>query len=203
VAVIRVADGTYEPDNCNISHLLSVYVIGNEADRTQVVVRNTTGKLFWAQDFAVIQMSGLTLGTSNGGSGVIGVATRQFAIIDPVHIDFGNLAVGMLANEISKINPGAGVRVTGNQSALMQANQGASIEARVPITFVNNPTVDVIYWISGGAKIFADGASFSGSVNAAHKYMVMDQGTLWLPTRGDPNSVPGNSVVVQAGGTIF
>jgi hypothetical protein len=201
-SVLYIAHGTYDSVNCNIYHFRFVLVVGDAADRTAVVLRANSGNIFWVQDHATLILKGVTLTTASGGSGVTGVATRQFAIADYWNTDFGTLSVAVNAAEMSKINCGPALRITGNVDYYVAASGGSTVSAGCATQFVGTPSLVAVYWIIKESRVEAQGATFSGSASVTNKY-ILDHSTLYLPKPNDPESIPGATAVIQNGGVVY
>jgi hypothetical protein len=209
VHTLHIASGAYDNDSCNLIYYRVVTVItdgldasGKCADRSAVSVRAAAGVIFYVQDSAILGLNCLTMGTSAGGSGVIGVQTRQFAIADFVNVDFATIGIAVSATEMSKANCGGTVGIIGDIGHFPAADGGSTIIATCPFAFVNSPAVQSIFSLGKESRVEAWGATFSGTAKVAHKYII-DRGTLYLPVANDPVSVPGSATIVQNGGVVF
>jgi hypothetical protein len=127
---VRVAQGTYDNDKCHIAHFRFVQVIGNRNAREHVVVRAASDAIFDVQDHATLTLTSLTLGTTPGGSGVIGIRTRQFAIGDYFNVDFGAMMLAVSPADNSRINCLGTARIMGPLYYYIAANgAGTSVHA--------------------------------------------------------------------------
>jgi hypothetical protein len=92
----------------NILYYRFVAIFGECANRGNVVLRgNDANKaIIWAQDHVIAALGCMTITAAPNVSGVIGFATRQYAIGDCSRLRFGPMPGGyhLLANENSKIN---------------------------------------------------------------------------------------------------
>ena len=195
---LNLAPGTYDPDRCAIAHFRFVQVIGHCADPTKVVVRAPGGLIFSAEDHATMTINCLSIGTSAGGSGVVGFHTRQFAIGDYIKVHFSSMAVAVSASEHSKINCLGGIRISGTIHYYIAASGTSTVKADCDTTLVGSPAINSLYWAVKESRVEAEGGSFSGAAIVKYKYIV-DHSTLYKPTK----AIPGSETLVQNGGTVF
>lgn len=199
---VNVAPGTYDYDKCHIKHFRFVQVIGTGSDRTTVVVRAETDAVFDAQNHSTLTINNLTIGTTPGGAGVIGIRSRQHVTVDHNNVDFAAMVIGMAPGENSRINCLGAPRITGDQYYHIAVSGNATtVNARCVTEMVGQPTIYSYFWIAEEAVVLANGGAITGPWgNVTYKYIV-DNGKLYRP--GTDGNIPGSSTIVQRDGKVY
>lgn len=159
---IQLADGTYT--QCmDVVHLKFVTIKGNAAHPENVVIDIPAQKPgLWVQDHAVCVIGDLTLMTSNAN--VIGIQSRQYAIVDFFNIRFGSMSGHVSATESSKINGGASNVIYGGAVYHGQADMHSVLLLPCAYTLTGTPAFSAAFYIANNmALIDAFGASYSGA----------------------------------------
>jgi hypothetical protein len=104
VAAISIGPGTYE-EQINIFRYRVISLFGNCEDISAVTLRGSQpGPIIWVEDHPIVIVDCLTLEAAPGISGVAGIASRQFSVVDYSRTRFGNMPGGthILASEMSR-----------------------------------------------------------------------------------------------------
>src|SRR5262245_730435 len=111
-AIVSIAPGIYD-DPVNVYYYRIVSISGPLGkngeclDRGAVTLsRSPAGSIIRVQDHSIVSVSCVTLSASPGTTGISGIATRQFAIVDYGRMRFGAMPQGthVSAGDASKAN---------------------------------------------------------------------------------------------------
>ena len=198
-ALIHLADGLYTETHCDIQHFSNIAVVGNVKSPQNVILEAPGGNIFAVQDHATFTLQGVTLRTSSGGKkgGATGILNRQFSISDIYHVAFGNISVGVVASEMSKINCLGDISVSGKIERLFSATGASTANVACDVTFKRSPNITYLYYAIQESRIEANGATFIGFANIAYRYLV-SHSTIYLP-----KIIPGSAEVSQNGASVF
>ena len=194
---IEVAPGSYN-EAVDVFHYRIVNIRGDCADPSNVIIqpKGNGGTAFWAQDHAIFFISCLTIRSSHTGN--IGIAARQFGIVDFQYVHFGALAGGIhisvtdlsVASCIGPYFIDDSANVHAAVSALSRLTLNCPIHITTPVTFtVFAESVSRSFLNAGGAAIAGAGA---GSVTTGIQWIAQDA-TITLPAGGLPGNAPGQT----------
>lgn len=196
-ALIHVANGLYENTHCDIQHFSNIAVVGNVKNPQEVILEAPDGNIFAVQDHASLMLQGVTLRTSSGGKGATGMLTRQFSIGDIYHVAFGNILVGVVASEMSKINCLGDVSVSGKIERLFSVTGASTASVACDVTFKRSPNITYLYYATQESRIEGNGATFIGAAHIAYRYLV-SHSTIYLP-----KIIPGSAEISQNGASVL
>jgi hypothetical protein len=197
VADIYIAAGIYA-DAVNAAHFRVVNVRGDCADPSRVIVQpiRDAGTAFWAQDYATLGVSCLTISSPHTGD--IGIAARQFAIVDFQYVHFGAFPGGIhISIADLSVASCTGPYFMDNLATVHAAVSGLSrLTPSCPI-YVTAPLAFTVFaqsaWKSflnaGAATISGAGA---GSMTTGIQWIAQDA-TIILPAGGFPGNAPGQT----------
>ena len=189
---VTIADGTYS-GGVNVTYYKLVTFLGNCSNNSAVVISNSGGIVFNAQDHAIVTARCLTVGPGN-----VGFAGRQFAIVDFQDVRFGTVTTGVSANEMSKANCAGTITLAGNMTYYAAANGMSSVIIGCTTMFANSPTISTLAYAVGRSYISASGAGYGGSsVSLTYQY-INDSSLIIQPSGGFPG-YPSLPVVCQNG----
>jgi len=175
---------------------------GECLDRGAVTLsRSTAGPIIQVQDHPIVSVSCVTLSASPGTTGISGIATRQFAIVDYGRMRFGAMPQGthVSAGEASKANCHSEIEIVGGAAVHASAGSLSSFSLGCNIAVVAPGLAFTSFVIATTKSVFdASSAVFTGEAVARKKYIVHDS-NLALPATG---AIPGNDFDLGAGAVV-
>lgn len=188
-STINLAAGAYAA--ANITYYKMIVLTGDCSHWDQVTLTGDTA--IWVQDHAIAQVSCLSITGSR-----IGIASRQFAIVDVANVRFGAGTRAILANEMSKINV-CGIELVGAVSYVLSAGSQSQIDASCFVHVLTPMTVADFAWVAWQSQIDGSGLTFTGASSVSGPQYFNDSSLLFPPPGGFPGTVAGT---VAHGGII-
>jgi hypothetical protein len=199
IAAIWIGPGRYD-DPINIYYYRAIAISGDCTNRASTVLSRTTpGVIVWVQDHSIGSVSCLTL--ESGGSGVAGIATRQFGILDYGQLRFGAMPGGthVAATDMSKVNCGNENEIAGGATAHVSAGDLSSFYLPCTINVVA-PDVrfEAAMIVVNGRSLFSAQEAVFGGYDVSGKKYIVHGSELRCPAGG----IPGLGAEVGDNGVV-
>jgi hypothetical protein len=199
---ISVAPGTYA-ERVNIFYARAMRIFGDCNDLSAVQIA-TSGVGIWVQDHAIGIIQCLTITATVNGA--IGIAARQFPIVDIERVRFSGFPQGLhiALSESSRLScihgpNGEPVVVTGGADTFAAATGGSHLYLNCPVSFEGTSGQSFSYFTQCTELSVCKyhGLSWKGA-NIAGKQMNCDNSDVTLPNGVPPTgftaSIPGTGV---------
>jgi len=182
---ITLARGRYP--NTAVNAMYRVVQINGDCDDPSEVILTGTGAIVRAQDEVILALQCFTIEAAGG----IGIAARQFAIVDYYRIRFGTMKIGVSLQEMSKANCLGRIELFGDQANFIHAADGSSAYVNCSMRLEGALHFNTFAIAAWDARIYASAADIGWDVPATGvKYRAISS-TIFTPSNGFPGDGPG------------
>jgi hypothetical protein len=167
-----------------------VITINGDCDDPSAVVLTGSGPIVRAQDQIILGLQCFTMEAPGG----IGIAARQFAIVDFYRIRFGAMHIALSIQEMSKANCLGRIEVFGDQTNFLHVADGSSAYVNCSMKLMGARHFNIFATAAWNARIFASAATIGWEIAPTGiKYQANGSTIFTPPGNGFPGDQPGTA----------